>query len=160
MHSAHHGVWALLVALAAITDAAHAGSGQAQTVISFEVARSALLMSGDIAGSGWPTRLAAPSDEGQFEVLVRKDAAPLLAPHCQSQYLVVRMPATMAEDAAGQAALRRKRHLYADMLTAYNDGQPIHFDVFAGPYGKRSRNGKIELSGCNLFFVEPSATKR
>jgi hypothetical protein len=147
---------ALLTALALTMAAAHARSGGGQTAISFEAPRTAIRMAGDFAGSGWPGRLATPSEEGQFEVLVSKDAVPVLSPRCQSKYLVVRMPATMDEDAAGKAALERKRRLYADMLAAYNDGRPTHFDVFGGPYGKRLPDGKIEISGCNLFFSEPT----
>ena len=56
-------------------------------------------------------RLATPSDEGQFEILVRKEAAPVVSSRCASEYLVVRMPATMAEDAAGQAAMARVRYM-------------------------------------------------
>jgi hypothetical protein len=141
--------------------------GQAQdardpTRLAFDAPRSAVVMAGDIANTDWPARLASPSDEGQFEVLVRKNAAPVQAPHCNSQYLVVRMPASVSigNDPATQAAVARKRQVYDRMLDAYTKGQSIHFDVFAGPYGKRLPNGEVALTGCNLFFQEPAAPHR
>jgi hypothetical protein len=146
-----------LTALALIVATAHARPGGSKTTISFEAPRTAIRMAGDFAGSGWSDRLATPSEEGQFEVLVSRDAVPVLSPRCHGKYLDVRMPATMAEDATGRASLERKRRLYSNMLAAYNDGRPIHFEVFAGPYGKRLPDGKIEISGCNLFFSEPTS---
>ena len=113
-------------------------------------------MDGDIGHSGWSARLATPSGEGQFEVAVRKDVVPVLSPHCRNRYLIVRMPGSVGEDTATRVTIERKRQQYAEMLTAYNAHRSIHFEVFAGPYGKRLPNGQIELAGCNLFFVNPN----
>ena len=153
-------IWRLAVIVVLPVGGVWAQQPKSPTGVSFDAPRAAVRMAGDIAGAGWPSRLATPSDEGQFEVLVRKEAAPVVSSRCASDYLVVRMPATMAEDAAGQAAVARKRRQYENMLAAYTADRPIHFDTFAGPYGKRLPAGKLELSGCNLFFVEPSANNR
>ena len=129
------------------------------THIAFNVPREAVVMGQDIARTDWPVRLAKPSGEGQFEVLVRKTAAPVVAPGCHSAYLVVRMPAsvlTSSHDLATQAAIRQKRSVFDRMLQDYDAGRPMRFDVFAGPYGHRGPNGKIVLTGCNLFFEEPT----
>jgi hypothetical protein len=131
------------------------------TRMAFDVPREAVVMGDDIARTDWPTRLARPSKEGQFEVLVRKIATPIQAPDCKSQYLVVRMPASIAvgDDLAIQAAAGQKRSLFDHMKDAYANGQPMHFDVFAGPYGRRATNGKVVLSGCNLFFQDPATPR-
>jgi len=128
----------------------------------FEAPRSAVVMGDDIAATDWPKRLAHPSDEGQFEVLVEKQAAPFQASGCSSRYLVVRMPASVSvkDDPAIKAAIARKVGFYNQMLEAYGKGQPISFDVFAGPYGKRLPSGQIALTGCNLFFSEPTGHDR
>jgi hypothetical protein len=125
------------------------------TRLSFDAPSEAVLVGADIGRTEWPTRLATPSAEGQFEILLRKDAAPVLSPHCSSRYLVVRMPASLESGAEAQANVERKRQQYARILSDYSKGRPIHFDVFAGPYGKRLPNGRVELSGCNMFF-EPN----
>jgi hypothetical protein len=129
------------------------------TRIGFDVARDAVVMGDDIARTEWPMRLARPSKEGQFEVLVRKTATPIEAPGCNSRYLVVRMPASVefGHDLAIQASIRQKRELFDRMMDAYANGRPMHFDVFAGPYGHRAANGQVILSGCNIFFEEPVA---
>ena len=147
-------LWMVVAALALASGAA-AGGPTDRLAISFEAPRAAVLMGSDISRSNWPMRLATPSEEGQFEVLVSKDAAPVSSPHCKSQYLIVRMPASVGKDPATRAAVARKRQEYARLLTAYNEGRPIRFEAFAGPYGKRLADGRIALSGCNLFFVEP-----
>ena len=143
--------------------AAAIGAGRAEglgagdpTRTSFEVSRDSVLMGRDIAQSEWPMRLASPSAEGQFEVLVLKSAAPVSSPDCRSRYLVVRMPASIENQSAVQLKIRQ----YERMSAAYNQGQPIRFDVFAGPYGKRLPDGQIRLTGCNLFFVEPQTGSR
>jgi len=127
------------------------------TRLSFEAPSQAVLAGADIGRTEWPTRLATPSAEGQFEILVRRDAAPVLSPHCSSRYLVVRMPASLENGPAAQADVEQKRQQYDRILSDYSKGHPIHFDVFAGPYGKRLPDGRVELSGCNLFF-EPNTS--
>jgi hypothetical protein len=131
------------------------------TATSFEAPRDAVVMADDIAATGWPTRLAKPSAEGQFEVLLRKTATTIKAPACDSPFLVVRMPASVSikPDPAVQEAVARKRQTYERMLDAYQHGKPMRFDVFAGPYGKRTPGGGIVLTGCNLFFTEPDAAR-
>ena len=59
-----------------------------------------------------------------------------------------------------EAGAKRKKHVFDTMLDRYRRGADISFDVFAGPYGKVASDGKLELSGCNLFFKEPVATGR
>ncbi len=116
-------------------------------------------MGDDIGRTDWSTRLAHPSDEGQFEVLVRKSATHIQAPDCKSDYLVVRMPASVSIGAnpATRAAVAQKREYYNQLLAAYDKGEPLHAEVFAGPYGKRNRDGTLVLTQCNLFFVEPAS---
>ena len=132
--------------------------GQDPTRVVFEAARDAILMGPDIGRSEWPTRLATQSEEGQFEILVRKDTVPVLSPHCRSRYLVLRMPASLGDDLESRATLERKRQEYRRMQAAYAEGRPIRFEASAGPYGKRLEDGRVELSGCNLFLAEPSAS--
>lgn len=119
-------------------------------------------MGADIAATGWPPRLAMPSEEGQFEVLVSKDAAPFQAPGCIDRYLIVRMPGSIAigDNPGAAAAVARKRQAYTRLLQAYREGQSIHFEVFAGAYGKRLTGGQVALTGCNLFFTEPGEQGR
>ena len=138
--------------------AAPAVAGSDPTRTWLDVPRADVVMGDDIAHTDWSTRLAHPSDEGQFEILVRKSGTPILAPGCHSQYLVIRMPASVAlhPDRATEQAAARKHRFYSDLLANYESGKPLHVEVFAGPYGKREKNGRLVLSQCNLFFVEPS----
>lgn len=140
--------------------ASRAGAQQDATRFRFEASRDAVLMGEDIVRGDRPARLATVSEEGQFEILVRKNAAPVLAPHCRSTFLVLRMPASIGEDEATRAAIARKRRVYDGFLEAYRAGQPLELDVFAGPYGRRLPDGQVELTDCNLFFVEPAASGR
>jgi hypothetical protein len=136
-----------------------AQSGKDPTETAFDAPRGAVVMGRDIAGTDWSPRLATPSAEGQFEVLVRKSATPFKAPGCGSRYLVVRMPASVSTepDPPVQTEVARKRRMFDRMLDAYQHGASIHFDVFAGPYGKRTPDGEVLLTGCNIFFKEPDS---
>ena len=136
---------------------ATASAAKDPTETSFEAPREAVVMANDMAATGWSTRLATPSAEGQFEVLLRKTSTKIKAPECDSPFLVVRMPASVSvkPDPEVQQAVARKRQTYERMLDAYQRGMPIHFDVFADSYGKRAPDGDIVLTGCNLFFQEP-----
>jgi hypothetical protein len=127
------------------------------TRMMLDVPRQGVVMGDDIGRTDWSTRLAHPSNEGQFEVLVRKSATSIRAPACKSDYLVIRMPASVSigPDPATQAEVARKRRYYAQLLSAYDQGEPLRAEVFAGPYGKRDPDGRLELTQCNLFFVEP-----
>ena len=148
-----------LLSVAATLSVCPAHASDDPTHIAFNVPREAVVMGQDIARTDWPTRLAKPSAEGQFEVLVRKTAAPVVAPGCNSAYLLVRMPAsvlTSSHDLATQAAIRQKRIVFDRMLQDYDARRPMRFDVFAGPYGHRAPDGQIVLTGCNLFFEEPT----
>ena len=151
-------VTALTAAILAVVFARNVAAAE----VSFVLPRSAVVMAQDIGATGWPTRLASPSDEGQFEVLILKASAPLRAPHCENRYLVVRMPASVAvgPNPVVEAGAKRKKHVFDTMLDRYRRGADISFDVFTGPYGKVASDGKLELSGCNLFFKEPVATGR
>jgi hypothetical protein len=151
---------ALLPLLAAALPASAVPAGD-PTRVSFTVPSADVVAGDDMAAAKWPTRLAVPSAQGQFEVLIRKTAAPVLAPHCHGQFLVVRMPASIAigGSAATTQAVVRKRAAYDDLIATREAGRPIRFDVFAGPYGHKHGN-RLELAGCNLFFVEPSDTLR
>jgi hypothetical protein len=125
--------------------------------IAVAVAARDVVLGDAIAKTEWPTRLATPSAEGQFEILVRKAAAPVRAPRCASSYLVVRMPATLDESSAGKAVLAAKLRQFEALKAAYAAGGTLRFRAFAGPYGARDRAGRLVLTGCNLFFVEPRA---
>lgn len=133
------------------------GTSLDPTLTMLDVPRQDVVMGDDIGRTDWPTRLAHPSAEGQFEVLVRKSATDIQAPACRSAYLVIRMPASVSvgADPAAGAAVARKIQYYDELLAAYNQGRPFRAEVFAGPYGKRSRQGKLVLSQCNLFFAAP-----
>ena len=135
--------------------------GQEATRLSFTVPSADVVAGEDMRGTGWPMRLATPSAEGQFEVLVKKAASPVLAPRCHSAFLVVRMPASIAigDSTETRQAVARKQQAYAALMAARAASRPIRFDVFAGPYGHK-RGGTLELTGCNLFFVEPPAKDR
>ncbi len=126
--------------------------------VTFSVSPSAIVMGPDIAGTDWPTRLATPSDEGQFEVLVAKGSVPVRSPACESRYLVIRMPASVAigDNPAVAAAVMRKKALFGRMMELYNRRETLTLHVFPGPYAKRAPDGRIELTGCNLFFQEPT----
>jgi hypothetical protein len=144
--------------LAAVGSFAQSSSDPTRTML--DVPRKDVVMGDDIGRTDWSTRLAHPSDEGQFEVLVRKSATPIQAPDCKSDYLVIRMPASVSigPNPATQAEVARKRQYYNQLLAAYEKGEKLHAEVFAGPYGKRNRDGALVLTQCNLFFVEPSPT--
>lgn len=129
------------------------------TGFTLEVPAEAVLMGAAMARAGHSLRLATPSEEGQFELLVRPDATPVLAPHCRGR-LILRMPGTIPRDAAGQAAVARKRAKHDRLLAAWQAGQRLRLDVFAGPYGRRRGDGRVELSGCNLFLIEPNSADR
>jgi hypothetical protein len=151
---------ALILAAVLLSYAAQASDNP--THVTFDAPREAVVMGNDIARTGWPMRLAKPSKEGQFEVLVRKTAVPVQAPDCKSPYLVIRMPGSVGrgDDLAVQAAIGQKQDVFDRMLDAYTNGRLLHFDVFARPYGRRAANGQIILSGCNLFFEEPVSPHR
>jgi hypothetical protein len=63
---------ALAVAMPVAAASAQASGKPAEA--SFEAPRNAVVMGEDIALTKWSTGLAKPSAEGQFEVLLRKDA--------------------------------------------------------------------------------------
>jgi hypothetical protein len=138
--------------------AAFARSGSDPTSIALDVPRQDVVMGDDIGRTDWSTRLAHPSAEGQFEILVRKSATDIRAPDCKSRYLVIRMPASVSigVDPATEAAVARKQAYYNELMAAYQKGEPLHAQVFAGPYGKRNSNGQLVLTECNLFFVAPT----
>jgi len=138
---------------------AFAQSKSDPTRTTLDVPRQAVVMGDDIARTDWSTRLAHPSNEGQFEVLVRKSATQIQAPDCKSDYLLIRMPASVSigSDPATQAAVARKRQYFDQLLAAYDKGESLHAEVFAGPYGKRGPGGALLLTQCNLFFVEPAS---
>jgi hypothetical protein len=128
--------------------------------VSFTVAAGDVVMGEAIGRTDWSTRLATPSAEGQFEILVRKSAAPVQSPHCASQYLVIRMPASLDTDDSGRQAIRRKIDLYKRFVAEQAAGHPLHLRVFAGPYGHFLSGGALSLTGCNLFFAEPEPPGR
>ena len=148
----------LIVAVSVATSSTGNANGpQDPTGMSFDLSRADVVMGDDIARTKWPARLARPSKDGQFEVLVRRTATPVQAPGCNSPYLVIRMPASLGpgDALAIQTAVGQKRQQFDTMMAHYESGQPLHFDVFAGPYGHRATNGQIILTACNLFFQEP-----
>jgi len=149
---------ALVISAMAVAAPLAASPDTDPTHITFDVPSIAIVMGEDMRHTEWPPRLATPSAEGRFEILLRKTAAPIKAPACHSQFLVVRMPASVSigNDAATRAAIKQKRAVFNRMMDDYKNDRPIHFDVFAGPYGRKT-NGQVILTGCNLFFEEPVA---
>jgi hypothetical protein len=144
--------------LAAVGSFAQSSADPTRTTL--DVPRQDVVMGADIGRTDRSARLAHPSDAGQFEVLVRKSATPIRAPDCKSDYLVIRMPASVSigPNQATRADVMRKRKYYDRLLAAYEKGEPLHAEVFAGPYGRRNQYGAIVLTQCNLFFIEPSPT--
>jgi hypothetical protein len=106
-----------------------AQSGKDPTETAFDTPREAVVMGPDIAATDWSMRLATPSAEDQFEVLVRKSATPFKAPGCNSRYLVVRMPASVSTepDPSIQNEVARKRRMFERMPDTYRHGGSIHF---------------------------------
>jgi len=94
------------------------------------------------------------SENGQFEIFVRKDAFPVPAPRCE-RYIIVRMPGTAPSAPDATAKLARKRALF-DALKALKSaatGQQA-LVIELNPYVRVVTNHplRLELTQCNVFF--------
>jgi hypothetical protein len=91
-------------------------------------------------------------DGGQFEVEIVKTKFPFPAPAC-SKDIIVRMPWSDSDTAAGRADVERKRALYAKLDSLRRgriDQVPVSIDL--SPYVKERSAGGLELTACNVFF--------
>ena len=110
-----------------------------------------------IRSAKWPRALLMePSDEGQFEILVSKSALPdIQAPSCRQDFLLVRMPGVRYSDPAFAAKVKARKDAYARLADLSRANSPIPLHLEASGYGKVDLQGKLQLTGCNLWFTEP-----
>lgn len=152
--------WGLTFAAVAAWAVAAAGGASASTQgaprLGFFAAAGDVLIGDALAAHGWKDKIASPNEYGQYEVLVRKGAAPRSAPACRRGWLILRMPAALDGDApALKVGLALRRAAYAATLAAVRGGKRAPFDVTPDSYYRRTPDGGIALTGCNLFLLMP-----
>jgi hypothetical protein len=94
------------------------------------------------------------SDNGQFEIFVRKQAFPIPAPKCE-RYIIVRMPGTDPSTPDAADKLARKRALFNALEELKNSGagqQAVAIEL--NPYVQVVRDDplRLELTQCNAFL--------
>ena len=94
------------------------------------------------------------SENGQFEIFVRKEAFPVPAPKCE-RYIIIRMPGTDPSSANAAPKLERKRALF-DALKELKHSGAGAYDVAIelNPYVQVVKRDplQLELTECNVFF--------
>ena len=94
------------------------------------------------------------SENGQFEIFLRKEAFPVPAPKCE-RYIIIRMPGTDPSSADAARKLGQKRGLF-DALKELKNSAAGARDVAIelNPYVQVVRRDppQLELTECNVFF--------
>ncbi len=94
---------------------------------------------------------------GLFEVALRKTAAPIPAPKCRMDYLILTIPAYYPETPK-QASASERRAVYDALLAMEEHGSGSMTARVEAPLavGLAQKGAKgMELTACNLFFVLP-----
>jgi hypothetical protein len=117
-------------------------------------AKDVLIGHAQLQKAHWPRKLMdAPTEEGQFEILIRKNAVlPIDAPHCSQPWLLVRMPAVQSRDAQFRLLVAKQKLLYRHYEEQVLAGEKVSLSVSSSGYGRRNSKGKLQLNGCNLWF--------
>jgi hypothetical protein len=106
--------------------------------------------------SQWrPETISAFREDGFFEVFIRARDFPVAAPNCRSDWIILRMPATL--DNAGQTKVKiaQKRALWDRLQKMYSQksgSQEVIIEL--NPYIRIIDPAlpKVELEYCNVFF--------
>ena len=126
--------------------------------VSLTVPAEAVLIGHEqLAAVKWPRKLLEePSEEGQFEVLIRKSAQSVVeAPSCRQPYLLVRMPGVRSTDPGFARHVEVRKQVFASLLNLSQQHRPLAFRLVSEGYGKTNSNGKLQLTGCNVWFAKP-----
>lgn len=95
------------------------------------------------------------ADGGQFEVFVDKNAFPIPAPHCEKQYLILRMPWTAPDLPHAKEYIAEKRVLF-DRIKKMKDScnGSVEVTIELNPFVNVVRKDplKLEMAGRNIFF--------
>lgn len=89
---------------------------------------------------------------GQFQLLIKKEKFPVIAPNCKSD-LILRMPWTDPDLANSQKFIKEKNSVYSSIQNLLKSTQNESVDVYIelNPYVKFKDN-KFNLTQCNIFF--------
>jgi len=126
--------------------------------ISLTVPAEAVLIGHEqLAAAKWPRKLIEePSEEGQFEVLILRSAQSVIeAPSCRQKYLLLRMPAASSTDPAFARNVESRKRTFAELMNLSRQHHSMTFQLVPRSYGKTDSNGKLQLTGCNVWFAKP-----
>jgi hypothetical protein len=133
-------------------------SAQQETAgVSLIVPAEAVLVGHELEAAKWPRKLLEePSAEGQFEVLIRKSAQSIIeAPACRRPYLLARMPGVPSTDPAFARNVEARKQIFDELINLSKQHHSMTFRLVAGGYGRIDSHGKLQLTGCNVWFAKP-----
>jgi hypothetical protein len=138
---------------------AESNYGQAKnSIVTISIPGDAVLIGREkIESAKWPRKLMdEPSDEGQFEILIRTSAQSSIgAPSCSKAFLLVRMPGMLSTASDFAEGVKARKQTFDSLLDSADHHKQIELRLNSFGYGHVDRAGKLQLTGCNIWFARP-----